>query len=147
MASFPYLTGIAALVGASDWGSNDIRGLLVMTNTTTDTEDDKATLDAFTTLDEFDGLNYVRIAFTGEVINVDSVNNRVELDASDTVFGTTLLPLGAGTRDIQGLVIFRHITNNSDSIPLFYIDLTPSFAPSSSVLTIEWNAEGIVQFA
>lgn len=147
MASFPYLTGIAALVGASDWGSNDIRGLLVMTNTTVDSEDDKATLSAFTTLDEFDGLNYARIPFTGEVINVDSVNNRVELDAADTVFGTTLLPLGAGTRNIQGLLIFRHITNNSDSIPLFYIDLAPSFAPSSSVLTIEWNAEGVVQFA
>lgn len=145
MASFAYIPAKKGLWdGSIDLDTHDIRGLLVMTNTTSDTETNTTFISGFSVLDEEDGANYSRQAFVGEAVNADVANNRAEFDANDVAFGTAGSPLGIGTRSIQGMVIFRFVTNDADSRVIFYIDLTPSFNPRG-VVTIAWDAEGIAQ--
>lgn len=144
MASFIYIPAKVGFAnGSIDWDTHDIRILLVMTNSTADTETDKTTISGFTTLDECDGSAYVRKAFTGEVVNQDTPNARAELDADDVVWTA----LGNGTRQVQGAVIFRFITNDADSIPIAYIDFGANLNPAGGNVTIQWNAEGILQVA
>jgi hypothetical protein len=122
--------------------TDDIRVLLVMTNTTADTEDDKDTISAFTTLDEYDGSGYARQALTGEAVAEDAANDRAEFDGGDATFTT----LGAGTRSCQAAIVFKHVTNDTDSVPIAYIDTGGfPFAGNGGDVTIQWNAEGILQ--
>lgn len=142
MANFAYTRGLRdMMLGDVHFDTDDIRGILVMTNTTADTEEDAATIDGFTTLDEHDGANYARPVLDSEAVNEDTANDRAEFDATDE----TIANLGAGTRAIQALVIYKHVSDDTDSIPLFYID-TPAFPNSNGGnYTFQWNAEGIAQ--
>ena len=134
-----YLVLNGALNFAS--GGNDIRVALVMTNTTADTEKDKALMNAFTTLDEYDGANYVRKSLT-ESLGEDNTNHRGEFDATDI----TWTALGAGTRNCQGAIIYKHVTNDTDSIPLAWLDSGGfPFTGNGGDVTITWNAEGVLQ--
>lgn len=145
MASKLNLIGMRNLLnGTSNWLTSDYRGRLLMTNTTADTENDKATLSAYTTLDKFDGSGSSdNLALTGETVTADTINNRVELDADDLSFGA----LGNGTRQIQGILIFDFNTNDADAVPFVFIQFSSSFNPAGATVTIQWDAEGIVQFA
>jgi hypothetical protein len=145
MASITNLPGLQDLLdGSKSWAAaSDPRTRLLMTNTTADTENNKATLSAYTTIDSFDGSGASNVALTSEAVNVDSGNNRIELDADDVAFGA----LGNGTRQIQGILIYFHVTNDSDSIPVFFIQFSSNINPGGATVTVVWNAEGIVQFA
>lgn len=126
-----------------DEGTDDIRAALLMTNTTADTEDDTEFLTGgtgFTTLDEFDGSGYTRITFASQSVNEDLTNNRVEFDAEDWSAGA----LGVGARDIQGALIFKWVTADTDSIPICWVEFT-SPQPGGVTLTVQWNAEGILR--
>jgi hypothetical protein len=139
----------ALLNGDFDYNADDIRLILVMTNTTADTEQDDANVGDIGTLDEFDGSGYTsgygnRVQLANEAINEDAPNDRAEFDADNV----TLSSLGAGTRDIAGLVIYRHTgsTADSDAKLIAYIDSGGfPFGPNGGDLTINWNAEGILQ--
>lgn len=143
MASFAY---IPAKVGL--WNGNiilsthDIRTIVVMSNTTADTDTTATFVADFGTLDEYDGTNYSRQALASEAVNQDTPNSRAEFDANDAAYGTVGLPLSPGTRSVVGLVIFRFVTNDADSRVIFFIDLLPAFSPRG-IITIQWNAEGI----
>lgn len=145
MASKLNLPGMQDLLdGSKAWAaSGDIRARLLMTNTTADTENNKATLSAYTTIDTFDGSGASNVALTGEAVNVDAANNRVENDADDVAFGA----LGNGTRQIQGVLLYFHVTNDTDSVPLCFIEFSSTVNPGGATVTIQWNAEGIMQFA
>ncbi len=128
--------------GAIDYVNDDLRVVLVMANTTADSEKDVTTMDGFTTLDEMDGANYARQALANEAWTKDAANARSELDADDVTF----MSLGAGTRNVQAAIIYKHVTDDTDSIPIAYIDGTGfPFAASGGDETIAWNAEGILQ--
>ena len=131
------------LKGTIDFDApNDFRVLLVMTNTTADTEEDVATVSAFSTLDEYDGANYARQELSSDTVTKDSTNDRGEYDAADITFTS----LGAGTRQAQAAVIIKHVTNDTDSIPIAYIDTGGfPFAGNGGNVTIQWNSEGILQ--
>lgn len=144
MASLTNLPGLLALLnGTKPWAvASDIRGRLLMSNTTADTENNKATLSAYTTIDTFDGSGATNnFALTSEASAVDSVNNRVELDAADAAYGA----LGNGTLQIQGILLFFFVTNDSDSIPLCFIQFSSNVDPGGATLTVQWSAEGIIQ--
>lgn len=147
MANFIYNEAKRAIAEAEiDFGSggSDIRALLVMTNTTADTETNVNTLSGFTTLDEMDGANYARIALSGEVVNEDSGNNRAEFDASDITWSN----LGAGTRQVQAVIIYKHVGADSSNVPIAFIDTGGfPFSANGGNVTIQWNAEGIIQFS
>lgn len=144
MASLLNLPGMQDLLdGTSNWLTSDYRARLLMTNTTADTENNKATLSAYTTLDAFDGSGASSIALTSEAVNVDSGNNRIEVDADDVAFGA----LGNGTRAIQGVILYDFNTNDADSVPFVFIQFSSTVNPGGATLTVQWDAEGIVQFA
>lgn len=152
MANFIYNEAKRALgAGEINWASADIRVCLVMTNTTADTEDDVNTFGAagvnFTTFDEFDGAGYSAggVALASEALAEDSANNRAELDAGDAAFGA----LSSGTRAIQGAIVYMYTGGSfANSMPLAWID-TGGFpvTPAGASVTIQWNAEGIIQIA
>ena len=147
MANFVYNEAKRALLaGELDFDApDDFRVLLVMTNTTADTEDDVDTVDDFTTLDELDDGSYARQALAGDSLAEDAGNDRAEYDANDSEFTYA----GDGTRDTQAAVVIKHVTDDTDSVPIAYID-TGGFPVSSSqvgTVTITWNAEGILQAA
>ena len=124
-----------------DTGGDDIRVALVMTNTTCDTEEDVTLMNGFTTLDEMDGSGYSRQALANEVVNKDNTNNRGEFDADNTTFSS----LGNGTRAVQGALIYKHVTDDTDSIPICFVDFAADQNPGGSDFTIQWDAEGILQ--
>jgi len=144
MANFVYtrakvdiMKGLINLHTAGD----DIRAIIVMTNSTADVDEDAVTCGGFTTLDEHDGSGYVIKALANEVVNEDAVNDRGEFDADNI----TWTSLGAGTRAIKGIVIIKFVTSVALSQPIAWID-TPS-PPNSNGgdWTASWNVEGIVQ--
>lgn len=123
-----------------DEAGDDIRVMLCMTNTTADSAFSSANVGDLT-LDEHDGANYVRKALGTQAVNEDTGNERAEFDAVDV----TWTSLGAGTRAIAGALIYKHVTNDADSVPVAWID-NPAFPNSNGGdYTIQWNAEGVVQ--
>lgn len=141
--SFAYTRAKAKLIsGDIDLNTHDIRALLVMTNTTADTEEDTEFISGVATLDEMNGANYARQALANEAVAADLVNNRGEFDADDITFTS----LGVGTRQVAAVVIFRFVTNDADSPLIGYID-TGGFPlwTNGGNLSIQWNAEGILQ--
>jgi hypothetical protein len=132
------------LLGALNFSTDDIRVALMMTNTTVDTEKDKALVSGYTTLDEFDGSGYTTggVALTSEAVTEDGANNRGEFDAADAVFTS----VGAGTRQIAGALVYKFVTNFTSSIPIAWID-TGGFPVTANggTITVTWNAEGILQ--
>lgn len=145
MASFTYNDAKRALLaGEINWASDDIRVLLVMTNTTADTEVDANTFADFTTLDQFDGSGYSSpgLALASKVINEDAGNDRAEGDAADLDFGA----LGNGTRQIQAAIVFKFVTNLNASKPLAYLDgLGFPSSPGGATVVLRFDAEGILQ--
>lgn len=125
-------------------GVDDIRMIIVMSNTTVDTEEDVTTMGGFTTLDEYDGSGYSvgGQALDNETVNKDDPNNRSEFDADDEVFAN----LGVGTRQAVAIVIFQFITSFALSKPLFFVDTGGfPFDGNGNDVTFEWNVEGIAQ--
>jgi predicted outer membrane repeat protein len=132
--------------GGLIFATHDMRVMFVMTNTTANTEDDVTSISGFTTLDEMDGSGYTRQALTGEAWAKDATNNRSEFDANDPNFGA----VGIGTRQVQAAIVYRHITDDTDSFPVAYFDTVSTgatfpFWTNGGTSAIAWNAEGIVQ--
>ena len=149
MANFVYTQAAAELLkGTLDFDlPNDIRVFLAMTNTTCDTERDVTTNAGFTTLDEFDGSGYTagggaNGTLANEAVNVDTGNDRGEFDADDITFSS----IGAGTRAIQGCIVYKFISNFNGSLPIAWIeDGGFPFTANGGNLIIAWNTQGIIQ--
>jgi len=141
MASFVYTEAKRALLaGELDMDTHDIRVMLVDSTTTADTEEDATTISGITTLGELSGTGYARVALANEAVAADNANDRGEFDADDAAW----TGIDAGTA--QAALVFRHVTNDTDSVPIAYID-TGGFpiVTNGGNLTIQWNAEGILQ--
>ena len=148
MANLIYTRTKAKLMsGDLDLDTHDIRAMLVMTNTTADTEEDTEFVSGFTTLDEMDGAGYARVALTGEAVAADTVNNRGEFTC-DTI---TFPSVDAGTRQVAAMLLYRHVTNDADSIPIAYIDTLGvgsfPFTANGGDVQIAPDAEGVLQLA
>jgi len=136
----------AVLEGELDLNAaDDIRVLLVMTNTTADTEDDANTFADFTTLDECDasaGYSSGGVALTGETVAEDSANDRAEFDADNASWSG----LATATRQVQAAIVYKWNSTLNDSEPLIYVDEGGfPFDGGGANVTIQWNAEGILQ--
>jgi len=125
-----------------DTAGDTIHVILCMTNTTADTENDGISfVGDLTTLDEFDGANYSRKTLGSQVVNLDDPNDRAEFDGANI----TWTALGVGTRDVAGALIFKFVTNDAASPVIAWVEF--SATPDGSDFTIQWNAEGILQFS
>lgn len=149
MADFAYTYGKLAIgLGDVHFDTDDIRLILCMTNTTADTEADKTFIDQFTTLDEFDGGGSHppafadREALANQAITADTANDRAEFDADNH----TISSIPAGSRNIQGVIVYWHTGSDAASIPLLWIDSGGfPFTANGGDLVLSWNAEGIAQ--
>lgn len=144
MANFVY-TGFKnrLLKGDVDFDTNDIRAMLVMTNTTADTLQDANTL-SDVSLDEYDGSGYSRATLTGETVTQDNTNDRAEFSASNFSFGTTV---AAGTRQAQAMVLYQHVdgTAANDKLIAYYDTGGFPFAGNGGSISVTVNAEGLLQ--
>lgn len=145
MASFVYEKAFAKffkkLLDLQEAG-DDIRVALVMTNTTADTETEAENIGAFTTLDEMDATGYARQALANQAVNEDLANDRAEFDADDRLFSMT----SAGTRAVEGAIIYKEGPTDADREVITFIDFNPDVVGGGDI-TIQWNAEGILQAA
>lgn len=145
MANFVYTPAKQKIAkGDADFDTLDIRALLVMTNTTADTEQDAATLAAFTTLDEYDGSGYSRPDLGASTITEDDPNNRSEIDYADFTFGATV---AAGTRQAQGMIIYNRVDGTAaNDWPVAWVDTGGfPFAGNGGAINVTVNAEGLLQ--
>ncbi len=147
MANFIYNEAKRAVAEAElDFGSggSTFKVALVMTNTTTDTEDDVNLMNGFTTLDEMDGSGYSRQTIASQTVGEDAGNNRAYFDASDITFTS----LGAGTRQVQAAILYKHVGADSSNIPIAFYDTGGfPFTANGGNVTIQWSANGIVLFS
>jgi len=118
----------------------DVRVLLVMTNTDCDTLAEASInfVSSFT-LDEHDGSGYVRKQLT-ESFSRDDANVRSEFTAS----AVTWTALGAGTRAIEGVLMFVFITDDTASVPLAFYD-TNNISSNGGDITFTADAQGLLQ--
>ena len=123
----------------------DLRVLLVMTNTTCDTEHDAQTLSGFTTLDECDGTGYARLNLASVAGAWDATNNRYEWDADDGDMDGGGGSITASSRAVQGYVIYRYVDGTAaNDVPWGYRDIGP-YTLSGGSFDFTWNVEGIAQ--
>lgn len=121
----------------------DIRVMLLMSNTTVDTEEDVDNVAAYTTLDEMDGANYARKALANEAFSEDEANDRGEFDADNITWSS----LGAGTREVKGMLVYEYNAGgDANCIPIEWVDTGGfPFNPGGGNVPCNWNAEGILQ--
>ena len=148
MADFAYTRAKRDIaLGDVHFDTDDIRFIMCMTNTDADTNKDAATISALS-LDEFDGGGSHppsfanRESLANQAVNEDTANDRAEFDADNH----TVSSIPAGTRDIQGILVYQHNTNDADSVPLLWIDSGGyPFTANGGDFINSWNAEGIAQ--
>ena len=149
MASFVYHKALTKVLnGGIDFDTDDLRVLLVkaLATTTADTETDAEFLSSFSSLSELTDASYTgqktsgRHTFTSEAVNEDLTNDRAEFDAEDITW-TAL-----DNETIGGAVIYEHIGADTANVPIAFIDLG-DVVPAGADLTLQWDAEGIIQLA
>lgn len=134
----------ASAAGEIDLNADDIRVALLMTTTTADTENSGiTTVSGFGTLGETAGANYVRKACATETVTKDDPNNRAEF----TFDPITWTALGNGAADLQGMLVYKHVTNDTDSIPICWVEFSANQSPGGSDFTVTPDAEGILQLS
>jgi hypothetical protein len=146
MASLVYNVLKAGNMAADiDLDGDDIRAILVMANTTAGADPDKATITAITTLDEADPTSgYARITCTGETVTQDDANDRAEFTTDNLSYAGLS---GDATRNYAGVLFYKHVTDDDDSIPLFYAEFASPAALGATQVDIACPAEGWLQLA
>ena len=106
--------------GTIDLNTHDIRIMLVKTGSTAEADIvDADTISAIGTLNEVTVSGYARAALTGEAVVANDTDNRGEFDADDVTF--TALATG---ETIIGAIVYKHVTADSDHVPICFLDLT-----------------------
>lgn len=122
--------------GNMDLDGGSFKADLVMSNTTCDTENDGIdTCSEYTTPDICDGANYVTKDLGTLAVT--------QVDASDlakwTAANLTWTALGASTRAIQGVLIYKYITNFNSSVPVAFIQFSSNKTADGSDFTVSWD--------
>jgi len=139
--------------GTLDLDNDTIKCMLVMTNTTADT--DNATADTLTgtnpigTLDEFDGAGYTGGwggAGRKTLANI-TVSDSGGTMTFDNTADLTWTSLSAGTRSITGVLIFRAGTaDDTTGVPIAFLEVADTAANGGDI-TIAFDASGILTIA
>ena len=121
----------------------DIRVVLVMSDTTFNSDFTIVTMGAVATPDYYDGVNHDSVnghALTNLVWTVDPVNRLVKFSADPL----TIVSMGVGTRQAVALIMFKWVTNISSSVPLLWIDTGGyPFDGDGGNALFTWNVKGI----
>jgi hypothetical protein len=92
---------------------------------------------------EFDGANYVRTTLASQTVTENATTDKTHFDADDF----TISSLGAGTNGIAGVLLYVHVTNDTDSYPVAYLPYGTVQVPDGSDFTVTWSSNGIIRIA
>jgi len=131
-----------------DLRNDDIRVLLVASNGAYDpgdTAEDPNTLSdmnsgAGVAGVEFDGSGYSRKVLSSKSLAASTADDEVTFHASDV----TWVSLSAGTHSVEGALLFKFVTTDSDHIPLAWCPYSVATAPNGSNFKNSWPAGGII---
>lgn len=97
--------------------------------------------------DEVSGSGYTggfagagRKTLGSKAFSEDDANSRAEFDSSADMTWTSI---SVGT--VGGAILIREVTNDADSVVLAFMDFDPDVVTNGGNMTIQWNAEGILQ--
>jgi hypothetical protein len=122
----------------------DIRSILVMTDTTCDTDETAQVMSDFVDIDECDGVGYAELDHTVSSNAYDGTDDRWEIHVGagenyDGGGGT----ISGASRDVQGHVIYRYVDGtDANDVPWLYSD-----DPSAFPFTPTGGAAGFTQHA
>ena len=132
-----------ALVGTFentiDWETDNLDALLLMTNTTADTDIDADTVDGITTLDESDATDYAHEDITTPAVSVDDTDDEMVWTSDNWVWSGLG---GDATRDYQGALIVKYVDGGTGDIPLFFSDFASDITSAATQVTATAPAEG-----
>jgi hypothetical protein len=146
MASLVYNVGKKVIMdGTIDLLTNNIRVMLVDNTYTPDVDDAHMAIASGPIAAELSGTGYTADGelLSNKAVNQDDTNDRAEFDDTADLTWTSI---SAGTAD--ACVVYYDSGTGSTSWPICYID-TGGFpvVTNGGDLTIQWNAEGILQLA
>jgi hypothetical protein len=131
----------ACAPGALNLASDDIRAILLMSNTTVGADFTAATVSALT-LDESDDSTYARVALTTEAIA--AMTGGQKFIADSIVFASLT---GDGTRNYVGVLIYKHVgAEDSGNIPLYSCKFDATKVKESAQITATVPANGIASY-
>jgi hypothetical protein len=146
MAQYVYQGYFDDIVGGNA-GAVDLRVLLVMSNSTFDTDTNVANLSDITTLDECDGAGYARLDLQTVTAAWDGTNMRLEYDAADGDMDGGSGIITASTRQVTGFIVYRYVDGTAaNDVPWFGRDIGP-YSLAGGAFDFQWNAEGFLQVA
>ena len=127
-----------------DYLTGDIRAALLMSATTASAQNDGIQfVGDFTTLDECDAAGYARVSLTSEDVAVDDANDRAVFDADDLTFSGLG---GDATRDYVGVLVYRHVTDDSDSEVIAFVQFAVSEVKTVTAVPVQWSSAGLMLF-
>lgn len=147
MANIIYNAGLRDLLKNSNtFDAGTYKALLVRSTSTYSPDKDHTTISGLTGLVEISVASYSRQTITTPTITADNTSDLVKVDCDDISFGS----LESG-QTVKAIIIYRFVTNDTDSIPLLYIDTdSGSLLPRAlggGAFTVQINASGLLTFA
>lgn len=116
------------------WTTDTIQMLLNSASYTFDPDHDFVdNVDA----NELSGTGYVRKTLAGKTVTVDDTNNEVRYDATDVTW------TGANFGTVAGGVVFKFVTNDTDSVPLAWVELTAPAVTNGGDFTFQFGTDGV----
>ena len=131
--------------GTIDLDNDDIRIALLMSNTNAGTVNDVSivNLDDLT-LDRCDSSGYSDAALANETVTKeDHPTNEAHFDADDVTFSA----LPASTRTIAGVLVYKFVTNDTDSIPLQWLEYATAKTLDGSDFVVKFHSDGLLKIA
>jgi hypothetical protein len=139
MASHWFDKALTQIISSYMVSGSTIKACLCMTNTTADTQFSPAFLSNITTLDRCDGTNYADQTISGPTATQDDTDQQGIFSGGNVTFAS----LGAGSRQTQGVLIYKFGTGDTDSTPLIWVDFSSPVTHNGTDFAISWNSGGI----
>lgn len=151
MATFAYPIGdLNMRNGTIDVDTDTIKVTLLLTNTTADTEQDVADVDALTTLDEPSDAGGFTWGFGGSGRKTATITAtrsagqvQINIPAGTTTWAS--LPLDVSGRSVAGALLFSAgSVNDTDAYPIAWLEFTSPVAPNGTDFVVTWDGAEVV---
>jgi len=126
--------------GDLDWETANLDALLLMTNTTADTNPDADTC-ADLTLDEADATGYNHEDITSPAVSADDADNEMVWTSDNWVWSGLS---GDATRDYQGALVVQYVDGGNGDIPMLFVDFDSDVTSAATQVTAPAPAEGFL---
>lgn len=121
-----------------DFASGDYRALLLKGSGYTVNRDHDYVSNLTPASNEVAGSGYAREVLASKTRTIDDTNDRITYDAADPDFGTI-----ATGESVTGMVVFKQVTNDSDSILIAYFPLTSTDTAAIAPFVVTLGTSGL----